>query len=81
MPRESADDKAVRLFAEYRVRVVRANEHGIALEVRGDSGIHRVLRYERDGVVRESCTCENPSRNCSHLMAARRLWVPEKERR
>lgn len=81
MPRESADDKAVRLFAEYRVRVVKANARGIALEVRGDSGMHRVMRYVDGGRVVESCSCPSPSPNCSHLMAARRLWVPWKEGR
>ena len=81
MPRESADEKAVRLFAEYRIRVVKANARGIALEVRGDSGVHRVMRYVDGGRVVESCSCPSPSPNCSHLMAARRLWVPEKERR
>jgi len=78
MPRESADDKAVRLFAEYRIRVVKANARGIALEVRGDSGVHRVMRYVEGGRVVESCSCPSPSLNCSHLIAARRLWVPGK---
>ena len=74
MSRESADDKAVRLFAEYRIEVVKASEHGIALDVRGDTGRYRVLRYESDGHIIESCTCPSPTKECSHIKAARRLW-------
>jgi hypothetical protein len=74
--RESAADKAVRLIAEHRIRVVKANERGIALEVTGDSGDYRVLRYTDGGGVREECTCASPSRNCSHIIAARLLWRP-----
>ena len=76
MARESADDKAVRMFAEYRLRVVKATERGIAIDVRGDTGDYRVLRYEADGQVRESCTCPSPTHECSHIKAARRLWAP-----
>jgi hypothetical protein len=77
MARESADDKAVRLFAEYRITVLKATEDGIALAVRGDTGTYRVLRYARDGQVVESCTCPSPTRECSHIKAARRLWTKE----
>lgn len=75
--RESAADKAVRLIAEHRVRVTKANERGIALEVTGDSGDYRVLRFvNRAAAVEESCTCPSPTRNCSHIIAARLLWRP-----
>lgn len=76
MARESADDKAVRLFAEYRITVLKATESGIALAVRGDTGTYRVLRYASGGQVVESCTCPSPTYECSHIKAARRLWAP-----
>lgn len=77
MARESADEKAVRLFAEYRIAVLKANERGIALRVRGDTGTYRVLRYERGGRIVERCDCPSPTLECSHIKAARRLWTNE----
>lgn len=87
MARESVTDKAARLIASGHVRVLRANEQGIALDVLGDSSDafqpepYRVMRYlDASGLV-ESCTCiagqAHPVRpKCSHVTCARLLWQP-----
>jgi uncharacterized Zn finger protein len=88
MAHETTTVKAARLFASGHVRVIRASDKGIALDVLGDSTDafsplpYRVMRYvDAQGVLTESCTCPggqaHPIRpRCSHMAAARLLWVP-----
>jgi hypothetical protein len=79
----SMKDKAVAAFAEGRVRVYRATEHGIALDVEASkptadlvTPIYRTLLYDRIGEIVRTCTCP-ALKNCYHLTAAEMLWRPE----
>ena len=71
MPRESTDDKALRIIATHRIAYDRANA---TYRVLGDSADPLapepyIVRLSRDGEP-DDCTCVNP-RTCSHIKAAR----------
>ena len=81
---ESLRAKALRAIAEDRVRVIKANNRGIALEVIASKpdpatltrATYRALVYAgQDSIVR-SCGCPAVKR-CYHLEAAELLWQPE----
>ena len=83
MSRETMRDKAVRSIAEERVLVLKANEHGVALEVTGSKPdranlmrpTYRTLVYRREGAIVRECSCPAP-RRCYHIQAAELLWRP-----
>ena len=79
----SLRDKALVAIAEERVRVIRANESGIAVDVtssRPDRDtlarpVWRAVVWIAEGKVNRSCTCPSV-RRCNHLEAAELLWAP-----
>lgn len=81
-------DKAVKAFADGRVRVVKGNSHGIALDVvasKPDTATlhtptYRTVVYEKGRVIQRTCSCPCPKR-CYHMTAAEMLWRPEGENR
>jgi hypothetical protein len=76
-------DKALRAVAEDRVRVIRANEHGIALDVTASKpdadtlarATYRTLVCVHEGTIRRECGCPAMKR-CYHIAAAELLWTP-----
>lgn len=80
---ETTREKALRAIAEDRVRVIRANECGIALDVTASKPdpatlsrpTYRALVYVKDGKLARSCDCPAIKR-CYHLQAAELLWQP-----
>lgn len=74
-------DKAARLLAEGKVRVLAAGEDSITAEVTGEHGTYSVSMWGEDGGVMEECTCPyseyHPLARCSHLIAVARIWRPE----
>ena len=86
---ESRQAKALRAVAEGRVRILKANEHGIALAFRSETPdpdtladrVYRVSVYvDAEGIVR-TCECEHARHHpvmprCSHVWLAERLWRP-----
>lgn len=65
MPRETRDQKALRLLSEHRVRFLQADGRSAVADVRGDTGDY-LLTYA-DG--RWQCPCAAYGR-CSHIIAA-----------
>jgi len=74
--------KVARLFADSRIRMVRAdtNPQRLSLAIVGDSADpfapepYTVVRERNEyGTVVESCSCANPKATCTHLDAARQL--------
>lgn len=80
---ESVHAKALRAISEDRVRVVRANERGIALDVTSSKPdpatlsrrTYRTLVYVRQGAIVRECSCPCPKR-CYHIAAAELVWSP-----
>ncbi len=75
--------KALRAIGEDRVRVIRANETGIALDVTSSKPApatlarvtYRTLLYVKDGALVRECSCPCPKR-CYHLDVGELLWTP-----
>ena len=83
MSRESREDKALRYIREGRVRVLRANEGGIAADIAGTADpatlqprTYRAMLRTVGDSVQASCTCEAVGGRCSHLTVLRWLWRP-----
>lgn len=80
---ETIREKALRAIAEDRVRVIRANESGIALDVIAskpdpatlERPTYRVLVYLDGGTITRRCDCPAIKR-CNHIAAAELLWQP-----
>lgn len=79
MSRENAAEKARRLLAEGRVRVLDANEDDRVMqaEIRGDSGRVYATGWDADGVF---CSCATRTLVCSHLRALRLIALEPGER-
>ena len=72
MPRETREQKAMRLIAEQRLRFTHISATGCVVIVRGDSGDY-VVRL----AGRWECTCEQSNHTqtlCSHRLAARTIY-------
>jgi len=72
MPRETREQKALRLIAEQRIRFSLLNATACVAIIRGDSGDY-VVRLSS----RWECTCEHgrhSSRLCSHMLAAQTIY-------
>ena len=67
--RENAASKALRLLVSGRVRVRLVRKGRVWVEVRGDSGKIRNVRFAQ-GVWR--CSCDAGANRCSH---ARAVWL------
>ncbi len=78
MPRENATNKAHRLLAEGRLRVVRVGDESrpglIVAECRGDSGEAYHLGYD-PGKKQWRCGCVEMRGKCSHLIALQLVVV------
>jgi len=80
---ESIQAKAVRALAEDRVRVVKASDAGIAIDVVSSKPdpatltrpTYRALVYVRSGAIVRECSCPCPKR-CYHVAAAELVWSP-----
>lgn len=80
---ESMRQKALRAIAEDRVRIVRANDAGIAVDVTSSrpdpetlvSAVHRTLVFMESGRIARRCSCPAP-RRCYHLELAEMIWRP-----
>jgi uncharacterized Zn finger protein len=76
--RETAPQKATRLLAEGRVRVLWSTDRAVTARVRGDSGIHDVAWTRLPG--RWTCTCACYGQSCSHVLAVKAITVRPLER-
>jgi len=71
MTTETVDDKATRLLAERRLRILWATDEALSARVRGDSGVHDI-HWSRSRGWSCSCPCRQ---RCSHLIAVGSITV------
>lgn len=81
---ETRQQKALRIIAERRLLVVKADDDGCDALVRGDSGLYHVsLCRDRAGRTAYSCDCPYSTEyhpykaDCSHALALAYVWVAE----
>lgn len=81
MPREGAPEKARRLLAEGRVRIVRVGDPErpglIVAEVRGDSGEQYHCGHD-DRKNQWRCTCVEMRGRCSHIQSVQLVTTVER---
>ena len=70
MPRETAEDKAIRLLAGQRIRFSAVSPVSAAAEVRGETGDYMVTMAHG----RWECDCPATGHQCSHIRAARHVY-------
>lgn len=83
----TALDKALNAIASDSVRVVRANEQGIALDVVASKpdkdtlqrATYRTMLYLKGATLVRECNCPSP-RKCYHLAIAELLWRPSERK-
>ena len=83
MSTETFANRAARAILEDRVRVIRANERGIALDVTSSKPdaatleriTYRVVAYVDKREIIRTCTCP-AHRRCYHMGIAELLWRP-----
>ncbi len=71
MPRETKQEKSVRLLLEDRVRIGTLTRDLVGAKVRGDTDDYRVWRDERG---KWNCDCVYGRHDCSHILAVEKVW-------
>lgn len=83
MPRETAEQKAVRLIADGHLKVEKVLARLVVATCEGDAAIYH-LGFDpraRNGAGEWRCTCPELKGKCSHLIALRLVTERKPERR
>ena len=76
-------DKANRLLADGRVRIIAADESSVMARVTGDHGEYAVSIWRQYGEMVRECSGDyslyHPVARCSHQIAVEKVWQPERE--